>query len=149
VSPIIGKQKWNHCRVESWVACQGRRGFTLIELLMVVVIIGILVAIVVPKFANGKERAMVAAMRGDLHNLMLSEEAFYTNGLNYYNGPVPDPSFSYNTSENVTITLSNVSNSGWGATATHSGTARTCAIFVGTGGPVGPATVEGEPTCTP
>ena len=39
------------------------KGFTLIELLIVVVIIGILVTIVVPKFANGKERAIVASMR--------------------------------------------------------------------------------------
>jgi type IV pilus assembly protein PilA len=125
------------------------RGFTLIELLIVVVIIGILVAIVVPKFANGKERAMVAAMRSDLHNLMTAQEAFFSNGLQYYNGPIPDPSFAFNPSENVTVTLVNVTSSGWGATATHSGTGRTCAIFVGSGGPVAPATVEGSPACTP
>jgi type IV pilus assembly protein PilA len=125
------------------------RGFTLIELLIVVVIIGILVAIVVPKFANGKERAMVTAMRSDLHNLITAQEAYFTNGNLYYNGPVPDPSFAYNVSENVTITLVNVTPSGWGATATHNGTTRTCAVFVGTGGPVAPATVEGQAACTP
>jgi type IV pilus assembly protein PilA len=125
------------------------RGFTLIELLIVVVIIGILVAIVVPKFANGKERAMVSAMRSDLHNLVTAEEAYFSNGMQYYNGPLPDPSFSYNVSENVTITLQNVSASGWGATATHSGSTRTCAVYVGTGGPIAPATQEGIPTCTP
>ena len=125
------------------------RGFTLIELLIVVVIIGILVSIVVPKFANGKERAMVSAMRSDLHNLVTAEESFYTNGMVYYNGPVPDPAFPYNVSENVTITLVNVTPSGWGATATRIGSTRTCAVYVGTGGPVAPATAEGTPECTP
>jgi type IV pilus assembly protein PilA len=125
------------------------RGFTLIELLIAVVIIGILVAIVVPKFANGKERAMIAAMKSDLHNLMLAQEAIYSNGLSYYNGPVPDPSFVFNVSQSITLTLVNVTGGGWGATATHSGTSRTCSIYVGTGGPVAPATAEGEPACTP
>jgi type IV pilus assembly protein PilA len=125
------------------------RGFTLIELLIAVVIIGILVAIVVPKFANGKERAMIAAMKSDLHNLMLAQEAIYSNGLSYYNGPVPDPSFLFNVSQSITLTLVNVTGGGWGATATHSGTSRTCSIYVGTGGPVAPATAEGEPACTP
>jgi prepilin-type N-terminal cleavage/methylation domain-containing protein len=125
------------------------RGFTLIELLIVVVIIGILVSIVVPKFANGKERAMVTAMRSDLHNLVTAEEAYYANGLQYYNGPVPDPAFPYNVSQNITVNLVNVTPSGWGATATHTGTPRTCAVFVGTGGPVAPAVVEGQTACTP
>jgi len=126
-----------------------KRGFTLIELLIVVVIIGILVAIVVPKFANGKERAMVAAMRSDLHNMITAQEAFYSSGLQYNNGPVPDPAFAYSVSEHVTVTLVNVTPSGWGATATHSGSTRTCAVFVGTGGPVAPAVTEGQPACTP
>jgi len=128
---------------------KNNRGFTLIELLIVVVIIGILVAIVVPKFANGKERAMVSAMRSDLHNLVTAQEAYFSNGNLYYNGPVPDPSFSYSVSENVTVTLQNVSPSGWCATATRLGTARICAVYVGTGGPIAPATDEGVPACTP
>ena len=92
---------------------------------------------------------MVSAMRSDLHNLVTAQEAFFTNGLTYYNGPLPDPSFSYNVSDHVTVTLVNVSASGWGATATHSGSTRTCAVFFGTGGPLAPAVDEGIPTCTP
>jgi len=42
-----------------------------------------------------------------------------------------------------------VSASGWGATATHAGSTRMCAVYVGTGGPIAPATAEGTPTCTP
>jgi prepilin-type N-terminal cleavage/methylation domain-containing protein len=125
------------------------RGFTLIELLIVVVILGILVSIVVPKFANGKERAMLASMKSDLHNLITAQEAYFGNGLAYYNGAVPNASFPYNASPNVTVTLVNVTASGWGATAVHTKTTKTCSVFVGSGGPVGVATRESEVTCTP
>src|SRR5512133_2642239 len=60
-----------------------RKGFTLIELLIVVVIIGILAAIAIPKFANTKEKAYVAAMKSDLRNLVTAEEALFSDSVRY------------------------------------------------------------------
>src|SRR5260370_437934 len=60
-----------------------RKGFTLIELLIVVVIIGILAAIAIPKFANTKEKAYIASMKSDLRNLITAEEAYFADSVKY------------------------------------------------------------------
>src|SRR5438874_3749606 len=60
-----------------------RKGFTLIELLIVVVIIGILAAIAIPKFANTKSKAYIAAMKSDLRNLVTAEESYFSDSAKY------------------------------------------------------------------
>ena len=62
---------------------RNRKGFTLIELLIVVVIIGILAAIAIPKFANTKQKAYITAMKSDLRNLVTAEEAYFSDSSSY------------------------------------------------------------------
>ena len=63
-----------------------RKGFTLIELLIVVVIIGILAAIAIPKFASTKDKAKLASVKTDLRNLMTAEEAYFSDKATYAKG---------------------------------------------------------------
>ena len=124
-------------------------GFTLIELLIVVVIIGILVAIAIPKFSNSKERAIISQMRSDLRNMVTAQESYLADAATYYNGPIPGAAMAYGPSQNVTVTLSGVTNTGWAATATSTSTSRSCTIFMGTAAPLAPATQPGIAACTP
>ena len=127
----------------------GQGGFTLIELLIVVVIIGILAAIAIPKFSSSKEKAFVGNMRSDLRNLITAQEGYFYENSTYYNGAVPSLDGTFKSSSPVTITLMNVTGTGWAAVATHPQTARTCAVYYGTGGPLGPAIADGQVGCTP
>jgi prepilin-type N-terminal cleavage/methylation domain-containing protein len=132
---------------------KNRKGFTLIELLIVVVIIGILAAIAIPKFASTKEKAYLATMKSDLRNLATAQEAYasdnngeYMPGGSAAGGAPATPHEGYTPSSGVTVAISNAG-AGWSATATHvAAPDRTCAIFVNTG-EVTPATSEGEPRC--
>jgi len=124
-----------------------KSGFTLIELLIVTVIIGVLAAIAIPKFANTKEKAYLAAMKSDLRNLATAQEAFlYDNGL-YYDGPLPAAAIVWDPSRGVSITLQNVTPGGWAAVSSHTQTTKTCSMFVGMAPPTAPATLEGQVKC--
>jgi type IV pilus assembly protein PilA len=115
---------------------RSRKGFTLIELLIVVVIIGILAAIAIPKFANTKDKAYVAAMKSDLRNLATYEEQYAAdNNGGYFAGTATSgaPLQGFSPSQNVTIVATTVAGppQSWSATATHSQSAKTCTNATG------------------
>ena len=123
-----------------------RRGFTLIELLIVVVIIGIVAAIAIPKFNNTKGKANAAALRSDLRNLASAQEAYFYEHSAYADSPAL---LKLNSSPGVILTIVSASASGWSAKVTHPQSyPLTCAIFAGTvSSPPLPATAEGLVAC--
>ena len=125
---------------------RNRQGFTLIELLIVVVIIGILASIAIPKFVNTKEKSYMAQMKSDLRNLATAEEAYFYDSTSYTTALVALNNFSPSTG--VTLTGNEAMPKGWSATAAHPQTPRKCYIFSGGAAPVGTATVEGRITCS-
>jgi type II secretion system protein G len=120
------------------------RGFTLIELLIVVVIIGILAAIAIPKFTTTKEKAYMASMKTDLRNLATAQEAYMYDHHQYTSS---FPASVYTLSAGVTNLVITLQTAGWQATIGHNITTQTCAIYVNAPA-VAPATREGVPTCT-
>jgi type IV pilus assembly protein PilA len=119
-----------------------RSGFTVLELLIVMVLIGLLAAITIPKFANTKERATVAAMKSDLRNLVTVEENYFVEHLGYTTQPGPE----YAVSTGNKMPIITLTDDGWSALITSSNTKQVCAVFIGST-PVPPAVKEGRPTC--
>lgn len=63
-----------------------KRGFTMIELLLVLVILGTLAAIVVPKFAGRSEQARVTAAHTEIAGVELALDAFEVDNGYYPKG---------------------------------------------------------------
>jgi type IV pilus assembly protein PilA len=122
-----------------------KKGFTLIELLIVVVIIGILAAIAIPKFANTKEKAYVAAMKSDLRNLATAEESYFADNQKY---STVNADMNFSPSVGVTVTPASTNTGlGWSAKATHTATTKSCQIGFGPDTTVSGAS-EGIGKCT-
>jgi prepilin-type N-terminal cleavage/methylation domain-containing protein len=120
------------------------KGFTLIELLIVVVIIGILVTIAIPKFSNIKERTYVASMQSDLRILATVEEAYFSDWVTY-TGTITN--LNYLASPGNAVSITGANSMGWSATVSSNGTTKTCGIYIGTVTPPSGVPVEGRPTC--
>jgi type IV pilus assembly protein PilA len=130
---------------------QKRAGFTLIELLIVIVIIGILAAIAIPKFGKTREKAYFKAMMSDLRNMQSQQEVYYSNPANNYTYAASVASLTdFAPSQGVTVAMAAAGQTGWSATALHAAlaTSQTCAIFVGSAAAVSPAVTQGVVACT-
>lgn len=119
-----------------------RKGFTLIELLIVVVIIGLLAAISIPKFQNTRGRAHIATMQADLKNLSTAQEGYFVLNTRYATNLA---GVSFRPSANVTVEILEGTEQGWSAKATLG--AANCVVFYGQATPVSPATREGVIAC--
>jgi type IV pilus assembly protein PilA len=122
-----------------------RAGFTLIELLIVIVIIGILAAIAIPKFGKTREKAYFKAMQSDLRNLAAQQEIYYSDPNNNYTygsgGSLTAwgaaiANLDFTPSQGVAVQVVGTTG-GWMATSLHQAlndVTRKCELYSGDGG---------------
>jgi prepilin-type N-terminal cleavage/methylation domain-containing protein len=126
-----------------------RKGFTLIELLIVVVIIGILAAIAIPKFAATKDKAKLASIKTDLRNLETAQEAYFSD-VNTYASDLATltAASNFTLSAGNAVTAATGDATGYAFTIENSSISKdpkSCSVTVGMGAD---ATVDGVITCT-
>jgi prepilin-type N-terminal cleavage/methylation domain-containing protein len=104
-----------------------KKGFTLIELLIVVVIIGILAAIAIPRFGETRDRAFVSAMQSDLNQVRTAQEMWFQDNAFQYTDDIDDLTGAdlFTATDGVTVTI-NAGGDTWDATATHANTDVVC-----------------------
>lgn len=98
-------------------------------------------------FACGtKAKAYEAAMKSDLRNLVSAQEAFFSDSARYTTNLAS--LFVKKSTGVASVTVTQVTDSGWAATATHSQTTAVCAIYVGLRpSDVDPGRAQGTPWC--
>ena len=134
-----------------------RSGFTLIELLIVVVIIGILAAVAIPKFSSSREKAWITTMRSDLRNLSTAQETYFVDWQIYATATAAGltsksgiNTWRVTTGVKILAAGTGGTTNGWNAQVSHPGSAQTCSLFVGAGGTgafAGSGQSEGDVTC--
>ena len=118
------------------------RGFTLVEILIVVVVLGILAAIAIPRFTGSRSRATQAGAKSDLRNLMTSQTMHREDNPSYAGSL---DTLGLKASDGVSLTILESSATGWSARATSQGS--TCSVYVGTAAAVPPATTPTVIAC--
>jgi type IV pilus assembly protein PilA len=125
-----------------------RSGFTLIELLIVVVVLGILAAIAIPRFQLAREKGFEAALTSDLKNVATAQEMYWRMGTGYA-ANLADLELLL--TRGVSITINEADELGWAATATHEALpVAQCGMYMGEADPGNavPATAANQISCT-
>jgi prepilin-type N-terminal cleavage/methylation domain-containing protein len=107
-----------------------RNGFTFIELLVVMLLLGTLSSMAVPRFREFKARAFVAAMQSDLGNLKIAEESYWADNQRY---ATDTSSLELRITRDVSISITSANVlGGYTAVATHTDVpGRQCEMSMG------------------
>ena len=101
----------------------------MIELLCVMLVIGVLAAIGVPRLRNMKERSYQATLRSDLGALRTAQEAFYAENLRYTTDLTL---LDFRRSSHVSIAIESADEQkGWRASAMHDWLSTPCTTAAG------------------
>lgn len=125
---------------------RNRAGFTVVELLIVVVMMGILTSIALPKYGATRDKAKLAAVRSDVRNAEFAEEAYFSDYGTYGDFADLQMQSTLKLSSGTTMTIL-PSSSGYTVQATNSSVSAgpaSCQVRVGGGAPM---TLDGNITC--
>lgn len=150
VAPTTSHQRFLSTRSTVHLSASPRcgcavRGFSLIELLVVLLVIGVLVGLAIPRYHEYKRRYYVTTMVTDLRNLATTEEAYW-NITGTYSTDLR--LIQYNSSPRVSISMVSADTLGWAAKANYAGDSAMCAIYYGTAPVLAPATLKDVIGCT-
>ena len=137
-SPQRAPSKWTPARIA--IGCLIAAGSVLVLFL----VIGIFAAIAIPKFANTKEKAYMAAMRADLRNMMTAQEVYFQDHGRYATRLDELPNFVLTTGVQLAGPIL-ADSAGWTATVGHQAVQVRCTVAIGAA--VSPGSPEGEPFC--
>ena len=107
-----------------------RAGFTFVELMVVVLFLGILASMAVPRFREFKTRAYLATMQSDLGNLRIAQEEYWAQHAAY---ATDTAALGVRITANVNVAISSANLvGGYTAIATHSNVpGRQCVTAMG------------------
>ncbi len=101
---------------------KNEEGFTLIELMIVIAIIGILAAIAIPQFSAYRTRSFNSAAAADIRNAATAQEAYFVDNQFYSTGQgdLVGATYGLYLSDNVTLSVTAATTSGYTMTSSHS-----------------------------